>query len=129
MTPLQEVIQVLRTTNAKQTRNAFVHFERLSEDSGAPVSYCALGVLICNKEHIKDSNHFRLLNTTEVWKKYNIDIMGLTLKTEDYDEPLRMGDDLVLSLYGLITMANDIYFLTFKEIADLLETTFEDGII
>ena len=125
LTPIQDAIQILRKTKATKTKGKYVDFD----SKGDVISYCAVGVLLCNKNPIKNQNQFaREYSTTETLTTYYGAefIGGKELEMED-GTFFKMGDHNVLSIHHMITGANDHYGLTFKQIATLLETTFPEG--
>lgn len=127
---LQEIINVLRNTNAKKTKFAFVNFD--DEDNTS--AYCALGALMCAKEPIKTRKQFYgdgkgslSYDSSGVLNKYTF------LKTSlQYDNGAPIGFDndseAFHTVEQMIIRMNDRFDLSFKEIADMLEATFPEDL-
>jgi len=129
---LEDICTVLRTTKAEQLYGDTVKF-RYKHPTVTPkdididgvISYCVLGLLKCNKDPIDtwakymDSKHYA----------YTLELYNVPTEFLEYDREFPTIQNINnLSIDNLMMELNDTHKLSFPEIADFLETTFEDTV-
>lgn len=127
---LQKISTILRETTVPKITGHLIKFN----DDNEFVGKCALGVLACesgNPDYALDYKHrggtllFGILNQYKIPKylRYNLPTINITHTMGDII--IDINYDNTQSLTKQIVMLNDEVGLSFKEIADFLEETFD----
>lgn len=117
-----KICKTLRETGVKQMRGML--YDRSSGKK------CALGVLSCEyykdltKKHIPPYDYLLILDACGVPKEYLECVYPSYFVKIHSNQPYLLVNQQYLDLSDIITYLNDVERLTFKQIADYLETTF-----
>lgn len=119
---IQDIIQVLRDSKTTQIKGNYIRY------SGRKLEgKCALGELACKsgKSVLKLDKQRDVIDKAFLLKTYGVDDIDLPFFTYqgkgwDFDYI-----NMTTSIADVIVTLNDDYGLTFKQIADFLEATFD----
>ena len=131
--------EILRSTTTPQITGDLIKFKKYEYVGGEShrlaipefLGKCALGVLACEsgKSNLKLDIDNDFVSYEDILEAYDIDTEKVypnmsTLPDKDGNIWDFKNDEL-MSIDGIIIRLNDTYELTFKEIADFLEVTFD----
>lgn len=119
---LRQIIDVLRASEVPQVIIHLVKFDANDKVIGK----CALGVLACEsgRPELKLDSRNQTIDHSDILEAYGCDhekydLFRYSILDEKFDT-----DSSIIPLTEIIWRLNDVERLTFKEIADFLETTF-----
>lgn len=129
---MKKISQVLRETTIPQVTGNYIQFD----DNKELVGKCALGILACESPNEKlhlDYLHREVGIADGLLKTYGVEPMGVMIHlSSPNDKVLGFtvldGTDVFknnMMIGQIIVMLNDMWKLTFEEIGEFLEVTFD----